>query len=742
VLTHHRSAGWVLLLLVTGACSKHTSAAGPPMAFAVPQVGMAPDITALPWPSDLYLDANGHPVVASLAPLTDTPFLDTVRADLATRDGFAVTAGAFFAPPANLDRASVEGRILLLDLEGGAPVPVTWFHRADHLLHVRPANGHVLLQRHRYAYVIVNGITAGGLPLSPSSDFQVLRDASAAPTDARLARGWTVMSPLFKGLDARSIQGGPAKSDVICAAVFTTQSITALLEAAHDVVGAQPANPAQVAYLYAADPRAGDDASLDDLMTHPDTIRPGCVSSCVSPDEGILHDQMAFVVQGALTVPDFLAPTVPSFDPKHPNASVQGRIKVDPAGRPIIQGQTLVPFTLVLPKLASGATYAQVPVLVYQHGLGGDRESLLAVANTLAKAGIATIGIDMPFHGLREASAVDHNHNIGCHTDSTTKVRTCPPGADGFSDTNGDALFYFFDIVNPPGSSNSAFDPSFVRGAFQEAVIDLMSLVHFVSDGSFDVLGKVDPRLIGLSFKAGPYMYLAESFGSIMGGMLFAVEPKIAGGTLVVAGGGLFIPLSVWSADFNPLASPVISSVAQLDPSGDPPETDLAYNLLQQLVEPGDSLALSPYVIQHPLPGHAPKHVLSIMAYEDETVPNIASEALAGGLGLSIARTTAGGEPILDYTLPPPTILTAPVSGNLNIGGTPVTGVLVQMHTATHGMLARQQGHRTRDTRDRTFPRLPMAIDINNPIEAVQGLATSFALDYYSGRTPVVTDPK
>lgn len=728
--------------LLCHACTpKADGPKAPPFSFAVPAVGAPPDFASLPWPNDLYLDANGHPAVGSFAPLADTEFLAEIRKDLATRDGFGVTAGAFFSPPPGLDVASLDGHVRLLDLEGGPALPVTAHLRADGLLCVRMENGHVLLQHHRYAYVLTKGITANGLPVEVSADFRVLRDATASPTDARLVPAWNVMSPFFSGLTARTIQGGPPLTDVISAAVFTTQAITALLRAARDVVAAQEVSSAQVAYVFADTPQPGDDASLDDFLTHPDTTLPGCVYQCTSADEGIFHDHLAFVIQGGFVASDFLAPTVPSADPATPNTTKQGPINVDAQGAPVPLGRTMIPFTLALPKLPPGGSYANIPVVIFQHGLAGDRESVSAVADTMAKSGIATIGIDMAFHGLREPGASDKEHNIGCHTDRVTDVRTCPPGPDGFSDTSGDAFLYFFDTL-PSDPNFGVVAPALMRSAFQEAVIDLMSLVQFLERGSLTALQRRDPRLAQLSFRPGPYAYLAESFGSVMGTMLLAVEPDVGAATLVVDGGGLILPLAVWSADFSPLATPVVGAVAQVDPSNDPPETDPAFNLLQELVEPGDPLALSPYVIQHPLSGVPAKHVLMVEAYKDETVPNVATESLAGAMGLDFVTTTVGGQPVFDFVSPTPMLVSAPLSGNLHVAGRPVTGGLVQMQSATHGMLARQRGKRTRDTRQREFPRLPETLEINNPIEALQIMATTFASDYYAGMTPGIVDPQ
>lgn len=62
---------------------------------------------------------------------------------------------------------------------------------------------------------------------------------------------------------------------------------------------------------------------------------------------------------------------------------------------------TWVPFVMVLPARPAGPDGA--PVVVYGHGLTAAKETLLVVAEANAAHGMATIGIDVPNHGDRQA---------------------------------------------------------------------------------------------------------------------------------------------------------------------------------------------------------------------------------------------------------------------------------------------------------------------------------------------------
>ncbi|PLX42726.1 MAG: hypothetical protein C0608_01285 [Deltaproteobacteria bacterium] len=63
---------------------------------------------------------------------------------------------------------------------------------------------------------------------------------------------------------------------------------------------------------------------------------------------------------------------------------------------------TIIPFLATLPEAGS----EPYPVVLFQHGLGSEKESALAIANRLAANGIATVAIDAPFHGERAVEAV------------------------------------------------------------------------------------------------------------------------------------------------------------------------------------------------------------------------------------------------------------------------------------------------------------------------------------------------
>jgi hypothetical protein len=703
-------------------------AQGPIAIFAPPATGNA-DLTTLPWPSDLYLDSGGHVAIASLTPLQETPLHARLIADLANRDGFAVTTGAFFPVSAALDPAHLD--VVLIDLEAKITIPVvTYFRAQDLLLHARPQNGNVLQQKHRYAWVVTSKTRGSdGNPLRASPDFQAAA-ASTRPSDPRLGRAWDSVKPALDAFAAVCSAGSPSCSgtpQVVAATTFTTQTITADLEAIRAAVAAAPAPKITVGYVFAASKMSGDDDSLDGLLGTPMAQRPG-----IDNVGGLAHDGEGWVIQGTFDASDWIAATSPSKSGTVGTGSLVGALAHGSDGKLMTQGIASVPFTLVLPANPPNGSWANVPAVVFTHGLGGDRFDVMAVANTMAKQGFATLGIDLPFHGMRLPGAVDQMHN-----------GSGMPGPDGFVDLDGfNSVTDFFDIAGDPARHVAQFDPPVLRGAFQQSVSDLVALVRLITAGDFSAVATRDARLAGLSFRSDSVVYSGESFGSIIGGMVIAVEPKVGAATLSVGGGGLVYPLLTWSVVYGSIFSTLLEGALGEYASDDPPESDFGYNLFEYLLEPADPIGYARHVIREPLAGCAPRHVLLWQAYLDESVPNISNEALAVAMGLQPASVTAGGTPKYANIFPAPTVMPAPFSGNLMVGGKPYTAAIVQFQTATHGMMTYQKGQRTHDPTVRPFAKLPMPIDVDDPIDPIHAMYGSFASDWYAGKIPTVIDAK
>src|SRR5205814_3621995 len=181
--------------------------------------------------------------------------------------------------------------------------------------------------------------------------------ATPAPSGA-LNRAYAVYKPLLDKLGTGSV---PKAGDIAAATVFTTHSVTRRLVAMRAALEAAPPPAATVTMLFAKTPQ-GNEASLDSLLGTPAQNLPGGDNA-----GGIAHDHIAFVVQGTFASPDYLNAGAP-LSAAGGSATALGFFD-ETDGVPKPRGTATVPFTLVLPDVAS---FAEVPVVVFQHGLGGD----------------------------------------------------------------------------------------------------------------------------------------------------------------------------------------------------------------------------------------------------------------------------------------------------------------------------------------------------------------------------------
>src|SRR3546814_13480725 len=66
------------------------------------------------------------------------------------------------------------------------------------------------------------------------------------------------------------------------------------------------------------------------------------------------------------------------------------------------QSEQTIPVLVTIPNANSGKTMPADgwPVVIFQHGITGNRTQMIAIAPALAAAGFATVAIDLPLHGL------------------------------------------------------------------------------------------------------------------------------------------------------------------------------------------------------------------------------------------------------------------------------------------------------------------------------------------------------
>jgi hypothetical protein len=211
---------------------------------------------------------------------------------------------------------------------------------------------------------------------------------------------------------------------------------------------------------------------------------------------------------------------------------------------PVQTGMQTVPLLLTVPNARSGhqRPAAGWPVVIFGHGLGGNRANLLAAADTFAAAGYAVIGIDTPLHGItpqdvalaplyiENTAWADVANERTFDVDYVDNV-TGAPGPDGIVDASGTHMINLLSMLTS-------------RDNGRQAQTDLSVLA--VSLPRIDIDGDSLPDLDASTTK-----YAGFSIGAIMGTPFTAVEPMVTTSFLSVPAGGLARALEA-SPTFGP----------------------------------------------------------------------------------------------------------------------------------------------------------------------------------------------
>ncbi len=624
---------WIGCVLV--ACGD--SGPGVTVRFALPASGV-PQPLAVPWPSDIYrTDPDGTIVDGlmdwSLVKVTN-PEPSALLADFGALDGFGRQTGALFSidgltgsdgidpatlpadPDAGADPAAT---VALLDLATGARVPCTaGWDQFTHVLAVAPED--VLAPAHAYAAIVTSAVrTTTGASLAATSAFAAIRDG-ARKTDAEQLCGGAV--------DA-AIAAGIARDKIVAATSFTTTDDHAKLRRIRDALVADTYGPAPMLLTtgltapyhyvrFGASTHAGWTATLaewlgmprkdsggQDLTGFPGAPEPATTSSG--------YDAIAAVVTAAFVSPEFRRPFAMTA------AYDDGTIAYDGSGNAIAYDMSQqIPVTIVVPK--GPAPAAGFPVVIFQHGLGSDRSVIAAMANELARAGIATFAIDAPLHGLRAAGAED----------ATSQGKGTYAGPDGLPDT-GNSLA----LLAMTADLRSALA---ARDNFWQAVLDLVQLRRLVGNVDLSVVadefGGIAPVL-----DTSHVAYFGWSMGGQLGAMLSGVEPRASIDPFVLAAPAAAGAKSLLDSPAYDGQSTLLAAQARV-PEQTLEAADMAA-LVQLLTSVTNDIDSATYA------GESDHDVLMIRGADDEQVPARWSNTLARAYGATQLTPTLAPAPHL-----------------------------------------------------------------------------------------------
>lgn len=271
--------------------------------------------------------------------------------------------------------------------------------------------------------------------------------------------------------------------------------------------------------------------------------------------------------------------------------------------------ESWVQFSMMLPERAP-ATGA--PVVIYSHGIGIPKETMLLFAGQNAQLGMATISIDQPNHGARVS-------------------------ADGG---------YVFDLVTPTGLAR-------LNGLLQQSAVDHISLLRAIQThmtnldaAPFNLFAPLQGDGIA-DLDTSRVFVEGTSLGGFTGTTFLAQAPELKGATFQVPGAGVLHDLTqtfFWKYGFSDKGG-FRGVIPQGATAG---EAALLVAAAQFIIDPGDPLNFADRIRER----HVPFHVTYAM--DDGTVHNAATRALLELTGVPLYGRVLRSEPALGFseTLP------------------------------------------------------------------------------------------
>lgn len=565
-------------------------------ATAVTTPNATDDFYALPFPNLLRVRADGTVDLTRYARVGGQ--IDDYIAAVDRSPARFQNAGIFFRLDGPLDPATLpadaaasvrdDAALFVVDLSTGARSPATSRFTAlnydfigPNWVAVLPLPGFPLHENRDYAVVLTDRLhDAGGHALHRAADFDsVLRGGEGDPY-AKL-RGW---------LDGKGLT-----DHVVGATQFSTGSATRVMHDLRAAVYAQAPAPSLAGLSYTGEDAAG----VNDIY------------------------------EGTYQGPNFQ-----QGDP--PYASTGGAI----TNPPVMQRMETLRIAISVPKGDPPAT--GWPVVIYQHGTGGDYKSFIgdgsareaakitdAAGATMAK--MAMIGTDQVLHGPR-----------------------APAG------TNVEVSF--FNFLNLEAAHDNPKQGAL--DAFQQ-----VRLLETVDVAAAPTTGK------RIKFDATRIYFKGHSQGGLTGPLFLAAEPKINRAVLSGAGGGLIDSLLNKT---QPVNIPQVVQALLHDPAD---AFHPLLSLIQGYFEDTDPVNYARSLILEPpssspsgASGFAPKCIFQTLGIVDHytPIPNIKSLALAMGV------QPAGPELDSISALPLTALQWAagPVANNVGAGS--ATGVLLE----------------------------------------------------------------
>ncbi len=382
-------------------------------------------------------------------------------------------------------------------------------------------------------------------PLKPKTSYYVvitsdLRDAAGNPVGP--ANAYLFSKGPNSLIDGSGKSTNPSLTDAEAQALEPLRVINNLSETA--VIAASNLKAANIIMSWSFTTQSeGDVLSVVRSLVNPPATAPASSLSASTVDldgpgplpQGLTPGAAAQMFEGTLDVPYYLtvSSTVssPSNDPtalgstwKAANAAFPGDTEMNLTNLNPLPAATNPALSIPLLVTMPTAGAKPYPVVIFQHGITTDRTKMLAVADTLAAAGFATVAIDMPMHGVDTTSPFyqagkERTFDLDLVTeDANGNVTASVP--DGTIDSSGRHFINLTNLVN-------------TRDNLRQAVADLFALTAAISAMDVDGANGAD------DLDASNIHFLGHSLGAMVGTPFTALETNVDDVVMAFGGGGL-----------------------------------------------------------------------------------------------------------------------------------------------------------------------------------------------------------
>jgi hypothetical protein len=302
------------------------------------------------------------------------------------------------------------------------------------------------------------------------------------------------------------------------------------------------------------------------------------------------------------------------------------------------------------------------PLMVFRHGLGRGRVDMLLIANSFAKAGMATVAIDAAKHGDRTLCSSGAGASSGC-VGVCTKLAMAegqgdltPPGPPGTCDAMGLAKKGLdgTPVTSPDKDGIPAVSGNYLvsanffrtRDTLRQDLIDesqLIRVMAFAPTGApptghvvFDEILTHAVTTTGTSLIIDPttVYFSGQSLGAIQGTLDVATNPRISKAGLNV-GGGTITDIFTNSPAFAPQVNALLAGLG-IDRVNDPSKFLQFLTVAKTVLDPADPANFAGHLTASTLPNLLPplggnpngaipqaaKKILTQVANCDQVVPN------------------------------------------------------------------------------------------------------------------------